>query len=75
VDLVQVDVVGPQPAQALLALVDDPAPRVPALIGRFPNGTTDLGCDDDVVSLGSDGLADYLFGLAVRVDIGGVDVC
>ena len=74
VDLVQVDVVGAEPAQAVVALGDDPAPRVPLGVGVLPHLPVHLGGEHDLVPLGpGQGLAHDLLGLAERVDVGGVD--
>ena len=74
VDLVEVDVVGAQPAQAVLALGHDPAPRVALRVGVLAHGAVHLGGQDDLVPLDlGQRLADDLLGLAERVDVGGVD--
>ena len=74
VDLVKVDPVGPQPPQRILDLAHDPAPRVAAVVGIPAHGHVHLGREHDVVALGAgQHLADDDLGLALRVDIGGVD--
>jgi hypothetical protein len=74
VDLVQVDPVGVQPPQRVLDLADDPAPRVALLVGVLAHGAMDLGGEDDVVApAAGQRLADDLLGLALGVDVGGVD--
>ena len=50
VDLVQVDVVGLQPAQAVLDLAHDPAPRVAPLVRVVAHRAVDLGGEHDVVA-------------------------
>jgi hypothetical protein len=73
VDLVQVDPVGPQPRQAVLDRLEDPAPRVAAAVGAFAHREVDLGGEHDVVTSTPQRLADDLLGLARGVHIGGVD--
>ena len=74
VDLVEVDPVGAQPAQAVLDLLDDPAARVAELVGIVAHLAVDLGGQDRVVTPApGEGLAHDLLGLAARVDVGGVD--
>ena len=74
VDLVEVDPVGPQPAQRVLDLLDDPAARVAELVGVLAHRAVDLGREHDVVApAAGERLADDLLGLAARIDVGGVD--
>jgi hypothetical protein len=73
VDLVQVDPVRAQPPQALLHLVDDPAPRVAALVRPVAHREVDLGGEHDVVAAALERLPDDLLGLAHGVHVGGVD--
>src|SRR5690606_17615894 len=73
VHLVEVDVVGAQAPQAVLAGPHDPAPRVAGPVGVGPHGPVELGGDHQVVAPAGDGLAQDLLGLAGRVDVGGVD--
>src|SRR5664280_1176451 len=73
-DLVEIDVIGAQPAQALLARRQDPPARVPLSIGIMPHGTVHLGGQNDLFPLGlCQGLSDDLLGLTRGVDVGGVD--
>jgi hypothetical protein len=63
VDLVQVDPVGPQPAEAVLHLREDPAPGVAAAIGPIAHLEVHLRCQDDVVATALERLADDLLRL------------
>ena len=74
VDLVEVDVVGAQALEAVLALGDDPAPGVALGVGVVPHGGVDLGGQyhPGTVHRGQ-GLAHDDLGLARRVHVGGVD--
>ena len=49
-DLIQVDVVGPEAAQAVLHFGDDPATRGTTLERRLAHRHADLGCQDEAVS-------------------------
>src|SRR6202008_631108 len=74
VNLAQVDPVGPQPAQAVLDLAHDPAPRVAELVGVIAHRAVHLGRQDDAVApTARQRLADDLLRLAPRVHVGGVD--
>src|SRR3954454_18574929 len=74
VDLVEVDPVGAEAAQAVLDLGDDPAARVAELVGVVAHGPVDLGGEEDAVAPpAGQRLADDLLGLAARVDVRGVD--
>jgi len=74
VDLIEVDPVGPQAAQAVLDLLDDPAARVAELVGVVAHGAVHLGGEDDVLApAAGERLADDLLRLAARVDVRGVD--
>jgi hypothetical protein len=74
VDLVEVDPVGPEPAQRVLDLADDPATRVAALVGIVAHVAVNLRREHDVVAPpAGESLADDLLRLAARVDVGGVD--
>jgi hypothetical protein len=52
VDLVQVDVIGAEPAQALLDLSEDRAPGQPGALRARPHSVEDLRGDDHLVPLG-----------------------
>ena len=75
VDLVEVDPVRFQPAQAVLDLFDDPAARVAELVRIVVvHLAVDLRREHDgVAPAAGERLADDLLGLAARVDVGGVD--
>jgi hypothetical protein len=74
VDLVQIDVVRAQSAQAVLALGNDPAARVPLRVGIIAHGCMDLGGQHHSRSLhGCQRLAHDDLGLAGRIDVSGVD--
>ena len=73
VHLVQVDVVGLQPAQAVLDLADDPAARVAAHVGILAHLAVRLGGQHHVVPAAAQGLADDLLRLPRRVHVRGVD--
>src|ERR1035437_6551695 len=73
-DLIEIDVVGAQPAQALLTCRHDPSARVPLSIRVTPHGTMHLGGQNDLFPCGlCQGLSDDLLGLTRGVDVGGVD--
>ena len=80
VDLVEVDVIGFQPAQALLAGVDDEiavellgALPVTVTRGRVVDVVTELGGDDDVVAPVAQDLGENLLAVAVAVGVGGIE--
>ena len=73
VDLVEVDPVGAEPAQAGLALLDDPAARVAALVRAFAHRPVHLRREHDLVAASFERLGDDLLRLAARVDVRGVD--
>lgn len=73
VDLVKVDVVGPQPLQRSLDRLDDPTPGTAAAVGALAHRSVELGRQHDLVAASLECLSDDLLGLAVAVHIGGVD--
>ncbi len=74
VDLVEVDPVGPQPAQAVLDLEGDPPPGVAAVVGPVTHHPVELRREHHLVAAATgEGPADDLLGLALRVDVRGVD--
>ena len=73
VDLVEVDVVGAQPPQAVLALLEDPAAGPAVHVRVLAHRPHELGREHDAVAPVRDRLADDLLGLAGGVDVGGVD--
>jgi hypothetical protein len=74
VNLIQVDVVSPEASQTVLALRDDPPARVALRVGVVAHLAVDFGRQDHTrpVKRG-EGLTDDDFGLALGVDVGGVD--
>src|SRR3954447_10468594 len=73
VDLVEVDVVGPQAAERVLDLRHDPAPRAALVVDLVAHLAVELRGEDDVVAAAFEGLADDLLVLALAVDVRGVD--
>ncbi len=73
VDLVQVDVVGAEAAQALLDFVADPAAGVALPVHAFAHLAVHFGREHHVVAAALQRLADDLLRLALRVHVGGVD--
>jgi hypothetical protein len=74
VDLVEVDPVGPQPAQRVLDRADDPSARRALPVGIVAHRAVELGREDDVVAAPArERLGDDLLGLALPVHVGGVD--
>jgi hypothetical protein len=73
VHLVEVDVVGAQPAEAVLDGPDDPPAGVALLVGVLAHGPVELGGEHYVVAPTGEGLPDDLLGLTGRVDVRGVD--
>ena len=71
--LIQVDVVGPEPAQAVLDGGHDPAPRVPQCVQAGAHLVVELGGEHHVVAPPLQSAADDLFAAAERVLVGGVD--
>ena len=73
-DLVEVDPVGLQAAQAVLDGLDDPAARVAPVVRVVAHLAVHLAGEHDPVALAAgEGLADDLLRLALRVHVGGVD--
>ena len=73
-DLVEVDPVRAEPAQAVVHLAHDPAARVAELVGVVAHLAVELGGQHDVVAAASlQRLPDDLLRLAARIDVGGVD--
>ena len=73
VHLVEVDPVGAEAAERVLDRLDDPTARAAAVVGVLAHRHEELGGEHDVVAAALERLADDLFGLAGRVDVGGVD--
>ena len=73
-DLVEVDPVGLQPAQAGVDFLHEPAPRVAGHVRiGVVHRAVHLRREHDRVAPALQGLADDLLGLAARVDVGRVD--
>jgi hypothetical protein len=74
VDLVEVDAIRLQPAQAVLDLPHQPPPGVATHVAVLTHRRMGLGGEHDVVAAASgEGCADDLLGFAGRVHVGGVD--
>ena len=73
VDLVEVDVVGAQPAQARLARLDQVMTRQPRVVRAAAHRKPRLGRDQHTVAASLQRLADDLLRRARRVDVGRVD--
>src|SRR6185369_11009461 len=73
VDLVEVDDVGAEAAQAVLHLLLDRLARQAALVRAWADRRPHLGGEDDPLAAVLDRLADDDFGFAVGVAVGGVD--
>ena len=72
-DLVQVDVVGAQPAEGVLDLPRDPQSGIALLVHSGTHLAVDLGGQDYLVPPSLQGLADDLFRRAFAIDVGRVD--
>ena len=73
VGLVEVDVVGVEPAQAVLHLAHDPAAGRPAVVRVLAHRRHELGGQHHLVAPALQRLADDLLRLAAGVHVGGVD--
>jgi hypothetical protein len=73
VDLVEVDDVGLQTAQAVLHRLLDGLAREAALMGALAHGSPDLGGQHGLLTSSLESPADDLLGLALGVHVGGVD--
>ena len=75
VNLVEVDVVGLEAAQALVELEEDRFAREAAAVGLVAHDAVDLGGDDDgfAAGVGLEEAAEDLFAVAAGVDVGGVE--
>jgi hypothetical protein len=73
VHLVEVDVIGAEPAETVLGRLGDPPAGAPAPVGVVPHRQAELGGQDDLVSAPLDGLAHDGLGLTRRVHVGRVD--
>ena len=74
-DLVEVDVVGLQAAEALVEFVEDGFAREAAAVGFVAHHAVDLGGDDDgfAAGVGLEEAAENDFAVAAGVDIGGIE--
>ena len=76
VDLIEIDMVEPEPLEALLALADDVTARGAARVRTVAHRPEHLGRDHDIVAGDAevpDRLAEDALALAAGIDIGGVD--
>ena len=71
-DLVQVDVIGAEAAQAVLDLPHDPDARVPLVVASRTHPAVHLRGEDHLVAPALQRAADDLLGLAVGVHVGRV---
>ena len=70
--LVEIDVIGPKPAQARLAGFDEVVPREPCVIRTGSHLEPRLGADQNPVAAAAQSLTDDLLRESVRIHIGGV---
>jgi len=73
VQVEDVDVVGAEPAQAVLGFPHDPLARIVRLVGLAAHCIAQLGGQHPVVALACQQPPDHQFGCALGVDIGGID--
>ena len=73
VDLIEIDVIGSQTAEARVAGFEDVAAGGSGLIWAGPGSEETLCGEDDVLTARAEGLADYFLRLAAGVGVGGVD--
>jgi hypothetical protein len=75
VDLVEIDVVGAEAAQAVVDLVEDRLARQAGAVGAGPHAVEHLGGEHDLVAPGEvpDRAADDLLGGAVGIGVGRVE--
>ncbi len=73
VHLVEVDVVDPQPAQAVLDGLDDPAARAAALVRILAHHIPEFRGEDHVLTAALEGAADDLLRYAAGIDVRRVD--
>ena len=73
VDLVQIDVVYPEPAEAVVELHGEPTAGTALIIQFIAHRHVGLRRQDEVVAATGDRTADHLFGLSLAVHVGCVD--
>jgi hypothetical protein len=73
VQVIDVDVVGAEPAQAVVAGLQHPAARQPAVVRLLRHHVAALGGEDPLAAMRLDGGADDALGRALGVDIRRVD--
>ena len=76
VDLIEIDMIEAEPLQAAGDLIHDVAARKADGVRARPHPAAHLGGDDDVLALDAEvaqGLAELNLGLALGIDVGGVD--
>ena len=60
--LVQIDVVGAEPPQARLGAPNDVMPGCPRVVGPITHWQPCLSCDEHLIPIGAERLAQNLFG-------------
>lgn len=73
VQIVDVDVIGAEPLQALVGRLQHPTPRQPAAIGIVAHGIGEFCREHPGVAIAGDGAADNFFGSTFRIGIRRVD--
>jgi len=73
VHLIEVDVVRAQSAQTVLSTPDDVMPGESHVVRSITHGHSDLGCDQHVITIGAEGLAQYFLRESGGVNVCGVD--
>ena len=72
-ELVQVDAIGAEAPQAVLARLSHPARAPTAVLRVVVERTAELGRDHDIVPARAKRLAEELLGLRAAVEVGGVE--
>ena len=72
-DLIEVDIVGPQPSKALLDLLDNVSSGVAGQVWAFRDALGNLGRNDRLITPTLQRSSDELFGQPFTIAVGGVD--